>query len=470
MTALIIAVGVKQVLLVWLGGLLGAGLLFLHSRIFMWCVLIATLVIVGQLMYFANIQQAVWVPFGFGLLLYAKFPSVYADAKKKARFGMPPLVLPILFFLIVVFASILTNTPNVTQVLRACKSYTFLWSVFFILAYSGVKTEDLGKMFKFLIYVVYFQLPLVLYQFLVIAPKRSNLGGRHGVSWDAIVGGFGGDPMGGGASGTMAWFLIFVSVLCIGLYRFKVLSRLALYSVLFISLLCIGLAEVKVVVILFPLALSALYFPYLRKNPLLIPLGLGVGLTLGVAVLFGYSYLHGNASGGFDLEELFYDAFWYSLDPNWINYETGEMGRIASIAHWWGENGSKDLLHTLIGHGPGSSSSSLVFGAGEMARKYPFDINRSTLNIFLWDIGLLGVFAYLNIIINGIVSAYRLSLNAKNTMEMKAIYQAIFGGLLMIIVMLPYGKDVSEEPALGILLMIFLGYVSQSKRIYRDQS
>lgn len=464
LTAFVIVTGVKQILLIWIGGLLGLGFLFVQTATFLWCILFFTFVVSGQLMYFANIQQAVWIPFGLGLLLYAKFPSVYFKSLKTSGYTIAPLVIPVLFFLGVIVASVLTNTPNVTQVLRACKSYTFLWSIFFIIAYAGIKTEDLEKMFKFLIYIAYFQLPLVLYQFFVIAPQRSNLGGRFGVSWDAIVGGFGGDPMGGGASGTMAWFLVFVTVLCIAMHRFNALSRGTLFLVVIISLISIALAEVKIVVILLPLALSALYIPYLKKNPLLIPFGLGMGLLIGVGVLFGYSYLHGAGSSGFDLDQLINDAFWYSLDPNWINYETGEMGRVASIAHWWSENGFKDPLHTLIGHGPGSSSSSAMFGAGEMARKYSFDINRSTLSIFLWDIGLLGLFAFLIIILNGIIRAYRLSVNPKTSTKLKAIYQAIFGGLLMIIIMLPYGKDVSEVPALGVLLMLFLGFLSQAYR------
>lgn len=466
LTAFVIIAGVKQILLIWIGGLFGLGFLFVQTTVFLWCILFITFVVTGQLMYFANIQQAVWIPYGLALLLYAKFPSVYFKSLKTSGYTIAPLVIPVLFFLGVIIASVLTNTPNVTQVLRACKSYTFLWSIFFIIAYAGIKTEDLEKIFKSMIYIAYFQLPLVLYQFFVIAPQRSNLGGRFGVSWDAIVGGFGGDPMGGGASGTMAWFLVFVSVLCIAMHRFNALSRSSLFFVLLISLLCIALAEVKVVVILLPLALSALYIPYLKKNPLLIPFGLGMGLLIGVAVLFGYSYLHGNASSGFDLDQLINDAFWYSLDPKWINYETGEMGRVASIAHWWNENGLTDLLHTLIGHGPGSSSSSLMFGAGEMARKYSFDINRSTLSIFLWDIGLIGTLAFISLILNGLVRAYRLSVNPKIKNNERAIYQAIFGGLVTIIVMVPYGKDVSEVPSLGILLMIFLGTVSHADMTY----
>jgi hypothetical protein len=58
------------------------------------------------------------------------------------------------------------------------------------------------------------------------------------------------------------------------------------------------------------------------------------------------------------------------------------------------------------------------------------------------------------------------ALNASKALNVEpfqaAVLEAVFGGLLMVLMMLPYGKDVTEVPALGVLLMFFLGYVSQN--------
>ncbi|WP_036303683.1 hypothetical protein [Methylotenera sp. L2L1] len=462
-TGFITALGVKQLDMLWIAALGGVALLALSNATLIWGVAVMALLVVGQAMYFAGFNQAVWIPYGLGMLFFLRMPMVYANSPFSRLSISPPLVFPVLIFIGAVILSMLINTSQPFQAFRAAKSYIFLWSVFLLIAYFGVKLDTLNKLWRFCILVVFIQLPLVLYQYLFVASKRSNLGGLHGVSWDAIVGGFGGDPMGGGASGTMAWFLVFTSVLCVALYRRNLISKWLLAGALVISAICIGLAEVKVVVLLLPLGMAAIFAPYLKKNPFKVMLALLVSVLVAFGVLVLYGFLR-SKTGSFDLDiiEILNDAFWYSLDPNNINFVTGEMGRVASFVHWWQENGFNNPLHTLFGHGPGSSSSSGVFGVGEVARKYSFDINRSTLSIFLWDIGLIGVLSYLFIIFKGLSLALKASKLINLEPFQAAVSEAIFGGLLMVLVMLPYGKDVTEVPALGVLLMFFLGYVSQS--------
>lgn len=463
LTGFISALGVKQLDMLWIAALGGVALLALSSQALIWSITILALLVVGQAMYFAGFNQAIWIPFGLGLLLFLRMPMVYANSPFSRIRLSPPLVYPVLIFMAAVLLSMLVNMSQPFQAFRAAKSYIFLWSIFFIIAYWGVRLDTLERIWRFCIVVVFIQLPLVLYQYFFIASKRSNLGGLHGVSWDAIVGGFGGNPMGGGASGTMAWFLVFVTVLSVAMFRRGLMGKSLLTGVLATSAICVGLAEVKVVVLLLPLGMGALLIPYFRKNPFMVLLSLVASVIIGFAILVLYGYLHSKA-GSFNLDilEILNNAFWYSLDPSYINFVTGEMGRLASIVHWWQENGLDDPLHTLFGHGPGASSISGVFGAGEVARQYSFGINRSTLSIFLWDIGLIGVFSYLLIIFRGLFLALKASRAANVDPFQAAVLEAIFGGLLMVLLMLPYGKDVTEVPALGVLLMLFLGYVSQS--------
>lgn len=465
-TGALTASGSLQANILWIAALGGVSLLALSGDILVWSTVLLSLLVVGQLIYFIGLSQAVWIPYGLGLLLLLRAPIAYINSPFPRLHLSPPLVLPVLIFIGFVILSMLINASPLVQSLRATKSYIFLWGIFLLIAFWGVKLETLDRIFKFCITVAFIQLPLVLYQYLVIAPKRSNLGGIHGVSWDAIVGGFGGDPMGGGASGTMAWFLVFVSVLSIALYRRNLMGKWSLAAILITSLICIGLAEVKVVILLLPVAMGALFIPYIKKNPIRVLLALIISIVAGIAILILYSSLHSEKTGGgslnLDVIAVLYDSFWYSLDPSYINFSTGEMGRFASIAHWWHENGLHDPVHTLFGHGPGASSISSVFGSGEVARKYPFDINRSTLSIFLWDIGLVGLFSYLTIIVQGMRLALQESKRANQAPFKIAILESIFGSLCTVIIMLPYGKDVTEVPALGILIMLFLGYVSRS--------
>jgi hypothetical protein len=462
-TGYISALGIKQLDMLWIATLGGVALLALRNDTLIWSVTVMALLVVGQAMYFAGLNQAVWIPYGLGMLFFLRMPMIYANSPFSRLSISPPLVFPVLIFIGAVLLSMLINTSQPFQAFRAAKSYIFLWSIFLLIAYFGVKLNTLDKIWRFCILVVFIQLPLVLYQYLFVASKRSNLGGLHGVSWDAIVGGFGGDPMGGGASGTMAWFLVFTSVLSVALYRRNIISKWLLATVLIISAICIGLAEVKVVVLLLPLGMAAIFAPYLKKSPFKVIFALLVSVFVALGVLVLYGFLR-SKTGNFDLDiiEILNDAFWYSIDPTNINFVTGEMGRVASFVHWWQENGFNDPVHALFGHGPGASSSSGIFGVGEVARKYSFDINRSTLSVFLWDIGLVGVFSYLLVIFKALFFALQASKAANLEPFQAAVLEAIFGGLLMIFIMLPYGKDVTEVPALAVLLMFFLGYVSQS--------
>lgn len=469
-TGLVSAWGSTQLTAAWLAVATGIALLALSTDMLILAAVILALLVVGQAMYFLGLSQAVWIPFGVGLLLYLRVPMAYANGPYAKLRQSPPLSFTILAFIAVVILSMVVNTTDLFQAVRSAKSYLFLWSIFFVIAYCGVKQKTLDQVWRICIWVVFFQIPLVLYQYLVIAPRRSNLGGKYGVSWDAIVGGFGGDPMGGGASGTMAWFLVFVSVFCVALYRRHQINKWLLASTLLASGVCVGLAEVKVVVMLLPLGIGALLIPYMRRNPFIVLLGLVVSAIAALGILILYGYLRSNSGAvNYDILEVLNDAFWYSLDPSYINYVTGEMGRMASLVHWWQENGFKEPLHTLIGHGPGSSSISGVFGAGEMARKYPFEINRSTLSIFLWDIGLTGVFCYILLITKSMHMAFVASKRVEITQFQAAALEAIFGGLFMVLVMLPYGKDVSEVPALGVILMLFLGYTSLTASVLRKK-
>jgi len=195
-TGLVSAMGSNQLTALWLAAAGGIALLALSTDMLIWAVVLLSLLVVGQAMYFLGLNQAVWIPFGLGLLLYLRVPMAYANGPYVKLRQSPPLTFLALAFIGVVILSMLVNMSDLFQAFRAAKSYTFLWSIFFVIAYCGVKQKTLDQIWRFCIWMVFLQIPLVLYQYLIVAPQRSNLGGRFGVSWDAIVGGFGGDPMG----------------------------------------------------------------------------------------------------------------------------------------------------------------------------------------------------------------------------------------------------------------------------------
>ena len=460
-TGWMIGVGANILVLLWLAGFAGLVLLALSGEALIWLMVGLVLLVVGQVMYFVGFSQIVWVPYCLALVMYLRFPLVYANSPYALEKRLPPPVLlkPVLFFISTVFLSIIINQPPAIQTIVAVKNQIFLFSLFLLIAYCAVNTSVIEKIFRFLPWVALLQVPLVLYQYFFIASKRSNLGGAFGLSWDAIVGGFGGDPMGGGASGTMAWFQVAVATLCLAWYMRGLISKWVLMGVLGAAFISIAIAEVKVVVVLFPLATVALLLPYLKTRPVVAITGGFASFAAMIGILIIYSYLYGGGEGTTDVGEVIEGAFWYSLDPTFIN-PNGEMGRVAVIVHWWQNNGFQDLLHTLFGYGPGASRTRSAFGAGELAYRFPFNIDRSTASTLLWDVGLLGFSAFLFLIIYASKKAFALSRADVLSPFSASVLEALSGILLTVVVMMFYGKDVIEVPALGVLMMLFFGYIS----------
>lgn len=460
-TGWLAGVGANLLILLWLAGFFGLILLALSGETLIWLMVGLVLLVVGQVIYFVGFGQIIWVPYCLALIMYLRLPLAYANSPYAVEKQLPPpaLLKPVLFFIGAVFLSMIINQPPPIQAIVAVKNQIFLFSLFFLIAYCVVNASVIEKIFKILPWIALLQVPLVLYQYFFVASKRNSFGGAFGVSWDAIVGGFGGDPMGGGASATMAWFQIAVATLCLAWYMRGLISKWVLMTVLVAGFITIAIAEVKAVVILFPLATMALFLPYLKTRPVLAVSGSLVSFAAMVGVLFIYTYLYGNGQETTDIGEVIENAFSYSVDPTFIS-TTGQMGRFAALVHWWQNNGFQDLLHTIFGYGPGASRTNSIFGAGELGRRFPFNIDGYTAPTLLWDVGLLGLLAFLFLIVYASRKAYILSKEATLTPFSTSVLEALSGILLTVVVMVFYSNDVIEVPALGVMLMLFFGYIS----------
>ena len=445
-----------------IGAMAAAFLLLLDNSRLIFLLGVMVFVVIGQLLYFAKINQALWLPYGLSALLFLRIPSAYLQSPfAKSRVPIP-LLLPLLFFFFILLLSIALNTPPLLQVMVGGKNLIMLWSVFLLIALFAIPFSAMERLISMLFGVVFLQIPFVLYQYFIVAPKRSNLGGRHGVAWDAIVGSLGGDPNAGGLSGSMAFLLVAGMILAISLYRHRQIGKKMLAAIWLAGLLCIGLAEVKVVVVLLPIGIGILFWKDLLARPLKAVLGVVGGVVLALCILVAYNEIHSNKSNkAHDLTQLLDQNFGYVLDPALINFETGEMGRSAAIMFWWSEGFEPDPLRGLLGYGPGASRSSSSLAVGEIARKYKFGIDRSSATQLLWEVGLVGFFAYLLIFGGAVWMALR-SADVFQSPRTKAMLEASGASLCMALLMLPYGRDMLEAPALTFTMMCLLGYVAQA--------
>lgn len=461
LVGLVAAFGSVKVAVLVAAAVFGSAMLALPTQLLFSGLFFLSFLLVGQLFYFGGFGQAVWISFGLGGLLFAKWILAWFDSSQSRRLSVLG-ALAGLFLFSVVFSAVINLSP-VLQAVAGGKNLVGLWGVFLVLGAGLVATTTVRRIWKSFFWILLFQVPVVVYQYFVVAPSRTRFGSTTGgVEWDAVVGGFGGDPDGGGYSGGMAFFVCVAVAFAVACYRRGLIGAFRLWVAVAAGLVSVGLAEVKVVVVLVPVAAIVMLAPHIKRRPLIVMLGIPVALVAGVLVLFAYESLHyGNSgtttNGG--PAEIVERAFSYSLDPEHINYRTREMGRVAALKLWWQEHSLSEPGEWLFGHGPGASRGNSIVGAGEAARRYPFLIDRSAATQLLWDVGIIGFLAYMSACMIGALKAAKLASTPGLDKLDAAILESSAAGLAMLVIMMFYGRDPLEAPAVSVLIMLMLGYV-----------
>jgi hypothetical protein len=462
---LVVTFGNIKLEMLIIGLLFGSTILFIPIEIVYWGMAILCFLIVGQLVYFAGITNANWLPIIIGLVLYFRIPLDYLKSlrdRKAPPLRFPILVVPLyLFIALFIIASVINLSPGM-QILVGFKLILPYFSFLFVLLINYTKAIDLlDRLWRKFFVVAIIQIPILLYQFFVIAPTRSNAGGVSGVSDDAMAGGFGGDPMGGGASGAMAYVVVLVLTLYLIMWKNKQTHIVSLVFISIIVILAIMLAEVKVVIMLIPIMVLLAYRKESIKNPVYFILILVFISGFIVGVLIIYSMIHNTISHSNDLAGMFDDAFGYSLSTkNTLIAGRRSLSRIEGLLFWWNQNASSDIIHILFGYGPGASTSLSTIAIGEVGRRYPFNIASSVACVILWDMGLLGFFSYVGMLLLGAWRAFTLTKAMSNDYCFANTVLDVSGiGLILMVIMIPYGTDLMNVSAMQFLLTLMLAYI-----------
>lgn len=456
-----VALGFHKLTIVLIFGIMGLLLLSLSVDSILKILIFVTFFVVGQLHYFAGINKAIWIPYLLSLLFFLKLLILFNESTYSKQRPSSSLNYLVYIFLLLIIASSIINFTPLLNFIAGGKNLFFVWSLFFLASFGLIKVNVILQLFDKIHYLVFLQIPLVFYQLLIIVPKRES-SGVFGVSQDAIVGGFGGDPFSGGASGTLAFFMVVSIVYFVAKYRRGLLSLKAMVFFVILAFIPIAIAEVKVIVLLIPLALIILFWQKLIKNPLLLVVGtLSLVLVL-YATLAGYQYQRtGDVQQAINPEEVLDKAFGYSFSSDYINYETREIGRAAAIVFWWNEQSLAEPHKMLFGHGLGSTRTRSSIANGELVAKYPFDLNRSSMTQLLWEVGLLGFVSLFLLFAYGAIYAYRISRDVALVSKNKVLFETVSVALFLSLVMLPYGRDVLEVPSLTLFIVLLLGAVSR---------
>jgi hypothetical protein len=438
-------------------------LLVLSPVAIVWLMFILVLLVVGLLTFFLGIQQALWLPYLLLLLIAVKYLMEQLRFRKAddAPLRMGAISIAIGLSCLLFFLSALANKTDYASVGVAAKNYIFPWFLTLLVATSIQRTHDIRGIWKFFLWVVVIQLPFAI-------PQHFYFAKRAGADWDAVVGTFGGNYLRGGASGTMAIFVIFGIVLAASLFRHKQIGWKMLACVVITGLATVALAEVKMFFIGLPLGLILLF----RKSILVNPIeSLGFGLIGGVllgAVVFIYQQGYSeNLRQTRTLEGLIDYALSAESDPYYFNPTTKEVSRVGAVLMWVRYNDATDHRF-FLGHGPAASRESQTLGTGVAARKYPFTLGTSTTSSMLWDVGLLGYGFMLGTLFVAGVGAFRLAHHVPAT---EAAALDSIGVMLWLSMLLSlYNRDQIDSAAMQVLLAFWIGYVLLCRTKFRAQS
>lgn len=440
-----------------LGFLLLVASFFIPLRFLFWLLVIVTFWLAGPIQYFGHIQKIFWLPYLLGALLMGRALATQLFKRRdhspasQGETALPVLKTLLWIWLLGLIASSLFNAASPFQVLLSMKEYLFMWGGGLVLAWGLINPDAVDRIFRHSVWFLLAQFPVILYQRFVVAAKRIGPS-----SWDSVVGLMSGDPNGGGASATMALIVILIMVYHLAAWRHGRCRLPLLLLVISLGLASIMLAEVKFAVLLIPLAFAMVYGRHILRRPLFGISFLLVALALGYLIVFAYqSQFAGNGSkASRSVDAYVEEVIERNTGNEQVNFLTGEMGRIAALKFWWANHSLAEPLHVVMGHGIGASRIGIV--EGEIAKRFRFEVGRSTLVILLWEGGVLAATCLVAMLGFAVIRGFRAARLA-GTPERQVVLSTAAIGLAITLLMMPYGPDlfsVSQAQLLAILLLV----------------
>lgn len=459
--ALSVLAGMIMGLVGWRGAVFIAALLMFGYSLMVpigWLfalMLVLVYLLVGQLQYFVRFDKAFWFPYLLGLLLYLRV--LVHQLTRRERSTRSPALGPLLWLLVFLVCAVVSSLINLVGPLQwfvAGKEYFFLWSVLLCLLWGTVKPESLLRWLpSAALVLLVLQIPVAAYQRFFVMSQRTGAS-----THDAVVGLFGGNPEGGGASGAMAVFAVVLLGFIIEAWRAKRIgsSRALLFSAL--ALTPVLLAEVKVILMLIPLVVLITHGQMLLRFPVKALIGtvLGVVFLFGVIVAYQTQFTDPNSRQSYSIEEYLNVTVERNTTLS-VSALRGEVGRLAAINFWLEREAANPGPKTLIGYGIGSTRvGSLVLG--ELPKRYLFKLGRSSLVVHLWEVGLIGTAALLMMFGSSVLLAYRTARQYRGS-DWHWVLRGCAVGLATVAVCLPYNTDFVEISQIQLLVMMMMGLV-----------
>jgi hypothetical protein len=412
-----------------------------------------TFLVQGMAQYAFNLRLAAWLGSGLGALFFARAVlelSSFNGRRERApkpAFGASAVIVASFLYLSFFFFGMAIGHLSLPKMISAFRFCVPMFGVLFALYWFEWPLNRLQTLWKLIAIVTVIQLPIVIYQHFFM---MSSLG------WDGVVGTFG-----LGMSATLVLFstsgLLYVVARWVRGLSGPLLPAAMLAVVLAISIL----GEVKAVFIWLPLTLFLILRQRVLKNIFaFVTFGLFIGLFMG-GTYGAYKALYWGdvIGGGKTVEEKLDRTGGYFFDPRSVNYTTGEVGRGASMYLWY-RDPMPTLVERLVGYGPGASATNAGTGQGIVAVRYRrLAINATAISALLWDVGVLGLLAFLAIPLTGIVAGLRYVKFSGADPERLAIVDVSTVTMIMLSTTVIYNRALLDESTLQLLMFFSLGCI-----------
>lgn len=452
------------------GAVVGAFALFVPLPWLLWSMFGLTFVVVGAAQYFGGVNKAFWAPYMLGALLLLRVPMERYRANSRPGNLTRPPALPldaglfavmVALFFVVALVSTLFNLSPWLQVFISVKEYLFLWSICFLVAAGFAGADFERRVWLGILLLAPLQVPVVLYQRFVVAASRQGSS-----AWDAVVGLFGGDPEGGGASAAMAFFVMFCALLALSLWRSRQLRARYMVVVVLSALACIAFAEVKAVILLLPIGIAVLFRKELLRRPLQ-ALAFVVGavvLSVGLVLAYQAQFSSARTTAGRSVEAYVELMLERATDSDSYQRGRARMNRTTALVYWWDNHEAGDPVRFFLGDGIGATRVGSL-AVGETARQHAYRLNTTAASQLLWETGMLGLAAVAGLLLAGMGMAGRASGDTGLTAFQRAVAAAALPMLLITLLGLAYNTDFVGTPPAQLLSMLLLGYLYRLRRL-----
>ena len=367
---------------------------------------VISLVICGLVQYFTGVLAVLWLPVIMAFVMAGLL--VMQTRREPLSLDLQELMVLVIYLCFLTLALISTFLQGgVTVTIVGFKNEVAMSLVLFCLLLGFCRESQIYRVSRSLYWIFYAQIPVAIFQVLVMVPKRVAIRGED-EKWDSVVGTFGGDPMGGGNTAVMGLFCLLIMLMKLSELKHGATTyrSTALHLLLGFALCIIG--EVKFIILLSPFLMALVWSmsswtrgaPKITLKTLLIIAGVMGGLiSIAIMVLAaGYSSAFGGDAGKSSLS-IFLDSLDYIFDTNYIMAATGELGRLTTVFFWARHSDMWGISSVLFGYGLNATNSGSAVSPGFLNLIFHLILDSTALSMLLWEVGIVGTVLFIGLIL-----------------------------------------------------------------------